>query len=78
MAQRRRAHRHVSPQQPKEKRSMFAYARRTQLLVAVALHGSAHAETVKPVRMSNADLAGAIFARANVMGKAKAMAAART
>lgn len=57
---------------------MFAYARRTRLLVTVGLHGGALAETVKPVRMSNADLAGAIFARANVTKKKTAMTAART
>ncbi|KVG53737.1 cupin domain-containing protein [Burkholderia territorii] len=50
---------------------MSTYAIGALLLVGAALFGSAHAETVKPVTMSNTDLAGALLARANASGKSE-------
>ncbi|MBR8313554.1 DUF861 domain-containing protein [Burkholderia dolosa] len=48
---------------------MFRYALGTLLLLGAAISAGAHAETIRPIKVSQSDLAGAIFARASAAGK---------
>ncbi|WP_321803473.1 cupin domain-containing protein [Burkholderia sp. BCC1993] len=51
---------------------MYRYALATLVFAGVTISGAACAETIKPVKASRSDLAGAIFARADAARKADA------